>query len=99
MIVQFAPIASVAEHPFEDVNVEAPEVTAMLLMVSAAVPVLVSVTDCEALALPASVAGKLSCVAESAAVGYVAGATVLGVPELPQPVRPAASRRAAKIGV
>ena len=58
-IVQLAPTARLAPQLLANTNEEASvPVTAMLVIVRAAVPVLVMVTDCDELAVPTFVAGK-----------------------------------------
>ena len=75
-MVQLAPAATPAPQLFANANEEAlvPD-TAMLAMDRAAVPVLVSVTDCEALVDPTSWLGKDKLLAERD--------TVVGVKPVP----------------
>ena len=63
---QFAPTASIVPQLLANKNsVAFVPVTAMLVNVSAAVPLLVSVTDCDALLSPTVVAGNVRLVADS----------------------------------
>jgi hypothetical protein len=65
-MVQFAPTARLVPQLLAKTNEDAlTPVTAMLVKDKAAVPVLVMVTDCELLAEPTAVAGKVRLVAES----------------------------------
>ena len=64
-MVQFAPPATLVPQLFENTNEEASApVTAMLVMARGPVPVLVSVTDCDALVAPGSTVPNERLVAE-----------------------------------
>ena len=63
--MQLAPTARLVPQVFPNANDDAfVPVSAMLVIVNVAVPVLVMVTNCELLELPTAVVGKESCVAE-----------------------------------
>jgi hypothetical protein len=69
-MVQFAPAATLVPQLFANTNEEASApVTAMLVMVKGPVPVLVSVTDCDALVAPGSTVPNERLVAESVTAG------------------------------
>ena len=71
-MVQFAPAATLVPQLFANPNEEASApVTAMLEMASAASPVLVSVTVCDALAAPTVSLPKLRLVADKLTAGPV----------------------------
>ena len=70
-MAQFAPAAKLVPQPFANTNEEASApVTAMLLMDRGAVPVLVSVTDCDALLVPNWAEPNERLVAERVTAGW-----------------------------
>jgi hypothetical protein len=69
-MAQFAPAATLVPQPFANTNDDAPvPVTAMLVMDRAVVPLLVSVTDCDALLAPTLTEPNERLVAERVTVG------------------------------
>jgi hypothetical protein len=71
-MLQFAPAARLVPQLFRNANADAfVPVTAMLLILTAPAPVLVSVTDCDALVAPTGTLPKDKLVAESDTVALL----------------------------